>query len=228
MNYLNYLIAATVSVLVLAGCHFRPDNKSSVRFEMPPHPDVSLKALNQNVSASSVNFCYFANVLGTGISETPYSCAPRIGTNTGFVAPRSSVELEIIKGTGRVVEVYGYMTQAGETCSALPADLSGVPLNRVFRMGRVEGVDTSADTTTVTLTITFPGVNQHYGLQAGLDSSCYANLPPINDPGGTMDSPVQKGNLYTIKSRVSSGGSGPAVATGSNYQVLGGVAHVAQ
>lgn len=201
---------------------------SALRFVLPPHPNVSDKSLNTSLSSSTSNFCYFVNVLGPGLSQTPYTCAPTKGVASGFAAPSSMVEMTVPRGDARIVELFGYVARAGETCSGLGSGLETVPVNRIFRMARAEGVDMNSDTTSVTLKMVFPGIKAHYGVQAGLASSCYASLQPIPVEATDVSSPLLAGNRYKVIGKLGSGSSPKFKSSGGTYRVNGGTVYVSQ
>lgn len=223
---LKRYVVGLIIVWLSTACSRKADPQSSISFKLPPHPDVSAKGTNQAFSGSK--FCYFVNVTGSGITQTPNNCAPTDGVNTGFVEPLTQVELTVAQGSSRTVEVFGYLPPDGVSCSGAGASLSSVPLNRLFLMGKKTGVTASGASTPVDIKIIFPGIRNHYGLQAGMASGCYANLPAIPDPMLGASSPLQVGSVYRIISKVSSGAASPQTAAGSSYSIQGSVTHVAQ
>src|SRR5438552_2466711 len=132
-------------VIVLSACSRKSSDNSTVQVTLPSAPSGLRKV--SSLSAEP-NFCYFINVTGSGLSQNSPTCSPAQGTGSGFADPGTTVSLTVSKGTGRSVELYGYVPKNSETCANLPTALANVAVNRLFRLAQVNGVDMSGDTTT--------------------------------------------------------------------------------
>ena len=170
-----------ILVLTLVACTRKAADHSSVHISLPGTP-AQLKASSVQ-ALSDPTFCFYVNITGSGLTQTSSACAPAEGTSSGFVEPFAAVEILVPKGSGRTVELYGYIPRASETCATLGSALASVPVNRLFRLAQKPGIDMSADQVTVDLTEKFPGITQHYGLQGPLPPACYASLPPVIGAG---------------------------------------------
>lgn len=120
------------------------------------------------------------------------------------------------------MELYGYIASATEVCDSSKA-LSAVPLNRLFRMAKIDGVDMSASQVVVDLTSQFPGLSQHFGIQGALPVACYAGLPAIPQESNDPISPVQTSASYVLKS---ASGASATDASSVSYKVKGVISHV--
>lgn len=184
MKYrLRYVIS--ILVITLTACVRPAGTSSTIRITLPSAPN---KLRKPAALGGTPTFCYFVNVTGSGIDQASTSCSPAQGVGSGFVDPLSTIEMSVPKGTGRTVELFGYVPGLNETCASLKS-LSTASLNHLFSLAKKSGIDMSADQTTVELDENFPGLTQHYGLQASLPSGCYANLPPL-DPGDAETNPA--------------------------------------
>ena len=214
-------------VLLLGACSRKQELDTSVHFTTPGHPNLLARSMNQTLAAGTPTFCYFVNITGPGIPSSAGACSPAQGINAGFIPPSTSIAFTVPKGSGRTVEVFGYLAGAGQTCDGSKS-LSSVPLNRLFRMGRDTGVDMSSDTVNVDITVSFPGVTQNYGIQERLAVACLAGLPAIPLDGGGVGTAVQYGSQYVVKGQIGLGLTSNVLVSGSVYKVMGSVSHVVQ
>src|SRR4051812_39824324 len=112
-------------VIMSIGCGRKKAESSSVRIALPDAPSALGK-----VSANSFDptpFCYIVNIVGDGISQVNAPCGPPEGATSGFAAPSSVVEVSVPRGTGRTVELFGYVPRSGETCGSVSGSLGSVP-----------------------------------------------------------------------------------------------------
>ncbi len=218
-----------VSILIFAvSCTRSPSQKDSqFSITLPPDPNVSV----QSVSATAVQpsrFCYIVQIRGDGLATNEKDCYPRAGVTTEPSPPLSTIQMEVARGTGRTVELFGYILRESETCQSAPRAWHSLPLNRLFLMGKVENVDTNRDEVTVNLAIGFPGLQNHIGISQQVDPSCYASLPPIEigeDPN--TPTPVMSGSTYSLRAQSQSIGTAN-ILKGSHYQIRQGAIDVAR
>lgn len=176
MKYRSWYVIS-ILVITLSACARKAGDSSNVRIQLPKAP-TQLRSL-ANVSLTNPAFCYYVNVLGSGIDQAGASCAPARGVASGFVIPETVVTLEVPKGSGRTVELFGYVPQGSETCATL-GPVSSVSVKNLYRLAQKTGIDMTGDETKVELEENFPGLSNHYGLQASLPASCYSN--PVTGP----------------------------------------------
>ncbi len=220
----SLVLLPAIALATLVSCTKTQKLDARVQFPLPPNPDVSTKSLNASSATSQPNnFCYIVQVRGSGISAAGKACYPEKGIATEPLAPLALVELSVPRGTGRIFELYGYIPKLNETCLTAPRSLHDLPLNRVFQMGRIDGVNTDTDTVTVALSVSFPGINKHVGLTSGAEASCYANLPPIvSESDSQSPTPILNGTDYSLRGQASSGAL-PVALRGAHYRIHQGV-----
>lgn len=212
-------------LLVLGGCTRAKEGTARLRFALPPHPSISEKSANYRPQADAVPFCYLVNIVGDGINAEKQSCYPDAGVRTKFLAPLAEASLEVDRGAQRAVELYGYIPRDGETCASSGLDLQNVPLNRLYRLARQTGVAMNEPEVTVKLTVVFPGLPTHVGVQTGADVSCYSALPPVTLPAPPPLAGVFRGQRFMMTGHV--GGDGkPVSASGTRFKVTHEVVYV--
>lgn len=212
-------------LFVLGGCTRASEGTARLRFALPPHPSISEKSANYRPQADAPPFCYLVNIVGDGIKAEKQSCYPDAGARTPFLAPLTEASLEVDRGTRRTVELYGYVPRDGESCSSSGLDLQSVPLNRLFRLARQTEVAMDEPEVTVKLSVVFPGLPTHVGVQNGVDASCYSALPPVTLPTPPPLASVFRGQRFMMTGQV--GGDGrPVNASGSRFKVTHEVVYV--
>lgn len=221
LNTLTVILAC----LWIGGCTRSTDNLGEIEIKLPPHPSISEKSTNYFVQRTLPTFCYILNVTGSGISSEVPNCRPSLGTHTSFLEPLSTATVEVEKGSDRSIELFGYIARTGETCASIQGDFKDVPLNRLYRLAGVKGVNIDRETVTVTLTVAFPGVPTHLGLQDSMESSCYSSLPAVEIGSDLVLMPsVLKSSRFTLQPNQVQFSLAPSAAS-SHFKMTGEVSH---
>ncbi len=105
-----------VMLWLLVSCQRSIERPATLKTQMPAHPQISEKAVN-TLAAEGQKVCYFLSVNGPGIEADDSTCSPSNGISTGFVEPLSLVEIEVLNGEDRQVDVYLLLLPAGQTCA---------------------------------------------------------------------------------------------------------------
>lgn len=195
-----------------------------MQFRLPPHPSVSVKSSNLKPQKTESGFCYYINITGPGISQTPYSCAPTEGINLGFLEPLKEIQIDVPYGNDRAIELYGYLARENEVCSELSSSLISVPINRLFRMAQKKQLEIATKQTEIVLEISFPGIFRNIGVDTGMNSDCFKNLEPILESSNS-NSPIQAGKHFQIRSIAPLGSQIAQIASGSRHKIVGGLLH---
>lgn len=218
-------------LLSLAACERAMEPGSAkLSFKAPAHPNVSSKSLNTATATDSFDFCYAVVISGADLNPQAGYCHPASPVFSGFVEPLSLIELNVEKGKNRKVELYGYILEDGKTCAEVNGNaglgLDKVPVNHLFAMGSVDGVDMTADEVQVTLTMIFPGLQSHLGNTGNYPHSCMDNTPAVPAPADPAGGRLV-GSTYMAIGQISSG-IGTTEISGGTYKIKGDIKHVTQ
>lgn len=208
----------TFSCLGLAACSRAPvSGTSKIRIQAPAASDALNKTGGVGALASVPSgrkMCYAVNVTGSGMGDTPSSCGPTMGTFKGFVEPSGSIEIELPYGSGRTIELFGYLKAAGDTspCPGFGGGWSPDFVNNSYVLGSKPNVSMLSPTVEVEVEITFPGVSSTIASQLSLPSSC-TTVPPAPSTAARLRNvhvasatQLASGGNHKILARVSSQG----------------------
>ncbi len=157
-----------------AGCS-RSSNSggtSAIRIETPRPGSVAEKTMVRALSTFPTSYngtmCYAVNVVGGDLPTQASACGPTKGVASGLVAAGDTISLSVPRGTGRTVELYLYLAPAGGSCPTWSFDCTTEKNCSLYTVGSASNVDTSLDSTSVTIYAQFPGWDQ---ASANLSSS---------------------------------------------------------
>lgn len=169
----RHILILIVSIPALISCQRQVEDTASLKIKLP-----SAESFNKGVGAfSQINsslVCYVVNVTGSGISDSQSSCDIRRGVFAGSAAPGSELSVTVPTGSNRKVEIYGILrNSSGDPCPNVQTGWP-VPLDKVYLLGQVTGIDVRPPTTTVDITVTLPDESQNILTQLSMPSTCSA------------------------------------------------------
>ena len=184
------LVLILISSFVTLGCQRdKAGGSSTITIQVP-------RALNTDNKTGGVGamgalpsdrkVCYGVNVSGPGITVQPANaCSPPPSIRAGFVEPGTEVSVSVPKGSGRVVELFAFLGEPGQTapCPAFSPSLSPTQILRTYKIGTASNIDISAEVTVVEITADFPGLSNNIAQQLSLPASCTAGGGQNNAPG---------------------------------------------
>jgi hypothetical protein len=155
------------------GCSRAQDDssKTSVTFRTPSAGSFSkiassLSSKTGEVSAlealpTDKKICYGINVTGPGITAPSVPCLTSVGTVAGFAPENSDLSIVVPRGSGRSFELLVALVELDADCPSLStAGLNSSTLNRTFISGRTDNVTLSNPEETVTIQLSFPGLDK--------------------------------------------------------------------
>jgi hypothetical protein len=160
----SFHFAAIFTLLTVGiGCS-RSSNSggtSAIRIETPKRGSVAEKSMVRSLATFPTSYngtmCYAVNVVGGDLPSQPSACGPTKGVASGLVAAGDTISLSVPRGIGRTVELYLYLAPFGGSCPTWSFDCTTESNCSLYRVGAATNVDTSLDTTSVTIYTEFPG-----------------------------------------------------------------------
>ncbi|NCN40852.1 hypothetical protein GW916_06330 [bacterium] len=197
------------------------DRDSSLVIDMPK----SLGKVGSLALPANRTACFGVSVSGPGISApSANSCSPTMGRIGGFVKLGDPLSVNVPKGKDRKLDLYVFLQEEGvnQACPQMSGSLSATQLLNTYKVATKEGVDTTAPETTVTITIAFPGLENHIASQMNLPDSCIdTSLPSVSNPyrfDVSSDVRTASGGGIFLKGRVGSTIQ-DKILTGSNIKL---------
>ncbi len=222
----RWLVLIIISAFMLGCQRDKPGGSSTITIQVPRAANTANKT--GGVGAMSAlptdrKVCYGINVSGPGINgESGNSCSPPTSIRAGFVEPGSEVSVSVPKGSNRVVHLFAFLGEPGQTspCPEFASNLSPSQLVHTYKIGTATNIDISADQTVVEITADFPGLSNHIAAQLGLPATCTAGAtPPAGRPGFSAGSGGGKatdvGNTVTMYSSFGRAHSGQTAVGGN-------------
>lgn len=188
-----FLLALIPLSSAITGCSREQTPSNSLIVLQLPSNKMS-KSLNSLSSpwaeGSTSKVCYAINVIGSGISASNSACGPSKGVFSSFVDGSSGqLSLNVPTGTDRTVEVYTYIASPNSNCPSWNWSCEKGNDCNLYKVASVSGVDMSQSTTQVSVTISFPGWDQHVVSQSSTPLMCSGSLRAILFENGDVRSP---------------------------------------
>lgn len=228
-NHLRKSTSLVVSLVtfamlfVVSGCQREkvPGGASSIVIQAPSVQKASsvgsMSAIPTNRKA-----CYGVSVTAPDISSQASECSPTTGIVGGFVESGGLLELTIPKGSDRKIDLYLYLMAEGESgaCPQMGQNLGGANLPKTYLIGSVGGVSLQNEVESVSITATFPGLNNHLAQQFTLPASCAPTPNPNNMTSShvTAAQGIATGTGIKLIGTVGRANSAP-IATGTGYKL---------
>lgn len=150
------LTGVAVAGVLLSSCHRDGGNSTRVTLKTPS---------NENLAAGSNwpdpdKVCFAFDVRGPGISDVSYGeglCHIAMGETSDWGSSGSSLTLDVPRGADRSLRLFAFL-KIGNTCPKMNVfRTAAAPFQKTYLVAFVEGLNTSAEETTLVLTPTFPG-----------------------------------------------------------------------
>lgn len=201
---LHRLLFFILMCFFLSSCQRKGEETASIKIQLPAAQ--SLEKVGALSAISTTNICYVVNVLGSGIAEQNKACDVKRGVVAGSVAPGAELSVTVPTGSNRTVEIYGILrNSSSEPCPSAVANW-GVPLNRVYFLGRATNIEVRPPTTTVDISITLPDSSQNILAQLSLPATCNGGSQASSKAGRIFASSMANASspgAYTKTSHIS-------------------------
>jgi hypothetical protein len=157
-------------------------DQSSISIKMPSRNELAQSLISQNVTLpSDKRVCYGIHVSGSDIPVAlpATSCHGNFSQTAGFVAEGESITMSINKGSGRIFELYVYLTELGSTCPSWDSAFEANQKNydKVILSGTSGQVNLVNDDESISISLNYPGIDNSVGTLSG-NNACLSTPPP--------------------------------------------------
>ena len=217
---------ALVSLLFLAACSPKGGSSSSLSLRLPTTEQLkSAKPLSaQKIEAANLDFakaCFMVNVTGEGIANNAKTkCDVSSGVFAGSAPPGGKLELDVIKGTKRKIEVFAYFrSSTSETCPIKDSVNRFDPSSVALVGSKV--TDLLLDRENVDLDISLPAVGQSLVTQYSLPAICTASSSVSTEGSSRIVTARQSASTtsFKVESVVTGLATGRALKTASGISI---------
>lgn len=186
-------------------------------------PTVSQLHGNERVESLSTTYdfsraCFAVNVTASDIpTRVNSTCDVPTGIFVGFVKPGATLTLSVPNGSARKLEIIAFKrSSSADPCPENRANLAGLGLSRLARVGLVSSFD--ALQPEVTLDVTLSSPTGTLASQYAMPVSCAPKVAPsLFSANFTSGRAVQSGTKYKAVSSVS-GAKNELTVQGGNYR----------
>lgn len=224
--HLHLLIAIFVAV-VLSACSPKNDSgSSSLTLNLPTAEQ--LKAAKplaaQKIAAADLDFakaCFMVSITGEGIVDSAKAkCDVPSGVFAGSAAPGGKLEIDVVKGTKRKIEVFAYFRSSASTPCVKRESINQFDPGSVARVGS-KIADLVQDRETVDIDISLPAAGQTLVSQYGLPAFCASGTTVLGEGSSRIVSARQSASTtsFKVESVVTGLATGPSLKTASGISV---------
>jgi hypothetical protein len=198
--------------LCISACRRPAAESASVSIQIPSAQEFKKlsKASHSVYSLSQVDFsllCFAVNVKGPAVPLTSATsqCDIERGLFAGSVASGQTLTLDVPDGSNYSFELYGIIRNS--TTEACPLNLTttwGSPVDKVYFLGKTEGVTISPPTAEVVVNVSLPERTQNLIAQNSLPASC-SSAPVLAPTFGRVQTAaaVMSGTTFKVYARAS-------------------------
>lgn len=163
-NSLWSVLSICVISLLLGACTRGIHSPSSqIKIELPEHNQLQNKSLSVNQAFPvDKKACFGVNVTASDLEQT-LGCHPPLSEFSGFVQGGGTLTIDVPQGEGRKFDLYVHFVDQDKTCPTWDSNFNKNPLNflKLYLAGSTSNVNLSTEQETVSITLNFPGLQNH-------------------------------------------------------------------
>lgn len=181
---LRVLVALISANILLTSCdRVATQGRTDIVIQMPSVQELR-KMTKSDVSGFAAleydKICFAVNVKGPGIVATPAkTCNIERGQFAGTVGAGGTLTVTVDSGENREFELYAYIRNSvSEVCPKPSEGKWAWSLNKIYFLGKVEGVKIVPPETLVEIPFTLPDASQNIIVQNSWPLSCLSEQTP--------------------------------------------------
>lgn len=207
MKSLNQgLILLLPVVVFLSAC--QPDtgkSLSQVSIRIPTKDEFyKSNKMSAQTAVDYDQLCFAVNVKGGTIPPQNSNCDIEKGILVGSVGSGGTLGVDVPYGDNISFEVYGLLkTGVSAECRKIVDKAWNWPMNKIYQLGKREGVDIRNPEMIVAISVTMPQESRHILAENNFPSTCANSSPAQVNLGRIPGGQIQTGTLFRAYSRVS-------------------------
>jgi hypothetical protein len=225
--HLHLLIAILVTVILSACSSKNGSGSSSLTLNLPTAEQLkAAKPLNaQKIAAADLDFakaCFMVSITGEGIVDSAKAkCDVPSGVFAGSAPPGGKLEIDVVKGTKRKIEVFAYFRSSASAPCVKHESINQFDPGSVARVGS-KIADLVQDRENVDIDISLPAAGQTLVSQYGLPAFCASGTTTVLGEGSSRIVSARQSASTThfkVESVVTGLATGPSLKTPSGISV---------
>jgi|GEM_PF-3092397 len=197
--------------LAQIGCDRPNTSSTSSRIVIPiPNKSEFLKSAKSTSAISalaSIDYnllCFAVNIKGPAVRTTSSTCDVERGITAGSVAPGNELIVsDVPLGENYSFEIFGLLrSNTSGACPAVTLTTWNHPLNKIYLLGKTQGVKLIKQEEAVVISLTMPDQSTHIAMQNSFPAACTSTKKaPTGD--FLLGAHIATSASFKLKSRVS-------------------------